>query len=1616
MSARKQLIESARQTLAGKAGAREELANSLVSDGMDRSEVDSYIDSYLEDLRSGADPEKMTVAPIESVTPRTPEDLSDNVSIDHLVELGFLGANTERSSRNVKSSTTRYRNALKKSEDFLRSEQAAAEGRTVTARADLGERPIVKPEDLEDTVLVSHKGDVTDTDVALIELDGFVLPEPVVSFGGGRFGDAKRNREAGLYWASMKGAATPLQNKAEVLEQVYEMPVSAIYQSMGREGNFFNQALADAMLQRTQAVGVSDAVLDKFDEELRALLKRDKDLVSDWVGIRSPEARAQLLGVGQFPMEGAGKLRGLFMKVASKAEYRNEGFASLGSIEKAFVAPDLVTARLGESGYSIGRIGSDYGLTAIDTHPSYNTGIKGLYLGGFDRQVPVEILFPDAWKVVSKELTKPKSGGKPRPLTYSEMADALAKRKDLFQIADARWVDSVSKWMEENNTKDMKAAISAIGLPLAAIMMLDPRQAQAEAIEAVYASTERDLTDEEIRSIQTYIQMENAYAAVNGPVPPPEVYKSTDMPTEIVEKAYDPGFANDDAAGQYIADRQEVTLTPAQKADLEMLAQQKPQDTGNIFADIPAQAERFAKEYTIPALKDLAKGSIEIPTQVVAGFLDATAEAARVMESIIPLGTISGAEPEYIEIEADPRTVTGAGVRAISQFLTGFIPALRGIKALGVTGVAAPAAAGAIADATVFDPQEDRLSNLIQEVPALENPITEYLAASPEDTDAEGRFKNAVEGLVLGGIVDSLVQGIRLVKSRRALVEVAEAEGKPVEQMIDEAMATMKGGEPYIEPALRDRMPPGQEFIPFNESAEASQPTIQLDLTFKQGSTRAGEEAAKNINLANLDTPEHVDDLIDMVAENDAPRINEERRQTITNQELPKLASDLGMTVEDLLARRRGEAFNAEQILAARKILVASGKNLINLAQKAKTGSEMDLALFRRATAQHRAIQAQVSGMTAEAGRALQSFRIVAQSDKEQERLIKEALETSGGEQISRRMAQLMSELDSEEQIGAFVKEAHKATTSDMLYEAWINGLLSSPKTHIVNAASNVLVAGFSVAERRVASIYSSEIKPGESEAQLKGMIDGARDGFRLAWNALKSGEATDPMGKIEAEKHRAITAENLNLSGFPGRFVDFLGSAVRIPGRLLTASDEFFKSVGYRMELHAQAYRQAFQEGLEGEKLAKRVQSIIENPPEFIHRASVDAMRYQTFTNSLSETKIRGIAELGELGEAVRGKQSIGPYARIIVPFVRTPTNVASYTFERTPLAFASKSVRNELNAGGIRRDMALAKIITGSTAMAVAADLAIGGHVTGSGPTNRDMRNLMRATGWQPYSIKIGDTYYAYNRLDPIGSLLGLAADMTEIMGQVDGADADKLAAAAAISVSQNFASKTYLSGVSEFFDAFFSSSTDPEASNYKMRRYLQRMFSSIVPRSVANVEQAMSPEMSATYGFMDSLKANIPGYSDDMPPRRNIFGEVVVLSGGLGPDIMSPIYTSEEKDDPIANEMIAQSAAVGMPRRSIEGVELDAEQYDRYIIYYSGVDSSDGMSLRNELKKMINSSAYRNATDGPEGYKRQMIESVFIDARERAKSLMLRSDTNLRRAVDAMNREKRKAELGY
>ena len=1084
--------------------------------------------------------------------------------------------------------------------------------------------------------------------------------------------------------------------------------------------------------------------------------------------------------------------------------------------------------------------------------------------------------------------------------------------------------------------------------------------------------------------------------------------------------------ALDDLSGQYLEERQSEELTPADMILREQADTGKVEPGKKSFALSPPTT-MLGKVKAVA--KDVAVGAVEAPLQVVGGIMDAGKEIGLSIEGLmdmanlpvflqvtnekgeIDIDLLSKKELDDLRIKGHKpmmegaipekgKTVTGGLVRGVSQFLAGFLPVSKGMQAVGATGklvktlgpaagkMVAGMAAGAVADATVFDAHEDRLSNLIQKYPNLQNPVTEFLAADPSDSEAMGKFKNAAEGLVGGVLADGLfaaLRGVRASRVKKLELKKASDEAAQIDQFAN----------------LKEE-PTDIDLQKLKAEAKKKEPLFQV------GSKKAGKERALNINETKLNTTDDVKALIEGVGKKYADDINEARREIITHKETKKLADELGMSVDDLLERRRGEAFNAEQAVAARRILVASGEGLIKFAQSARAGGEEALVQFRRAMSQHEAIQKQVSGMTAEAGRALQSFRMPVSAGKLRQGELTALIDASGGIKQSQQIAEMMLTMKDSKAINKFVQGASKATTKDMLYEAWINGLLSSPATHMVNIIGNSLTAFTAIGERKIASkigqaLDVQNIPKGEAAQLLYGMINGARDGMQSAWQVLKTGDPVDALTKQEHAGYRAITAENLNLSGTPGRFADFVGNAVRVSSRLLTAGDEFFTSVAYRMELQGQAFRQGTQEGLEGEALSVRMADIIDNPPDNIKMDAEYFKKYQTFTKPL-----------GEAGQHLQKFTQFFPPARVVMPFIRTPVNIMKYAGERTPLAFMSDTVKAELNAGGARRDLALAKIATGSMIMAVTADLSMSGKITGGGPRDRQLKQMKYNTGWQPYSVKVGDKYYSYNRLDPIGALMGLASDVTEIIGQTeDDVDAMDLGVAATLAIVKNVTSKTYLRGLSEFFEAIGSTSELPGAKNTRMRKYLERLGSSMMPFSslIAGVERQVDPELRAANNLIEKIQSRIPGWSKDLPPRRNIFGEPVVLEGGIGPDIMSPIYESTIKDDPVVNEIVAQQTRLRMPMKTIDGVELDTKEYDKYILFMSGKNNKyvDNKPLKMALKELFHSSEYTNGTDGTDGSKSLLIKTQIQVYQQTAKQMMRDTSEQLLQDIQAKRAEK-------
>jgi hypothetical protein len=1071
-----------------------------------------------------------------------------------------------------------------------------------------------------------------------------------------------------------------------------------------------------------------------------------------------------------------------------------------------------------------------------------------------------------------------------------------------------------------------------------------------------------------------------------------------------------PEATADDTASDFLLSREGADLTPAQIAT-QQIKQRRAQG-----APVPTPApapERTTGEKAVAVAKDIGGGIIETPRAILGGFLKATQEAGEALESVFGQLPTAGEDYEPISID-DPESTTGQLVQGVSQFLTGFLPALRGAKALGLVK-SAPYVAGFVADALVFDPQEARLSDLVQEYPTLQNPITEYLASDPNDSRAEGMFKNGLEGLGLGGLTDALFKVVKVVKGNKNVKAQAEAAGETVEEFVGPKLPEFVGPDAPPIKENQSLAPTGRieieepEFIPFDKLADDVGAEIP-NPRFKMGSEAADDESAKNININRLNTPEEVKDLIEAIAETNPLDVNNARRQEITFQETELLANDLGMTVKELLGRQAGEAYNAEQLLAARKLLIASGENLVRLAARTKNGGEEEIALLVKTMNQHRAIQLQIAGAAAESGRAQGALRIVAKSGAEQEREIAEAIEAAGGLVKNKEIAKKLSEITDIRDVGPTVKGFYQATVFDMIGEAWVNGLLSGLGTHAMNITSNLSVIGLSVIERQVAGIFGKEIGMREAQAQLLGIVEGAKEGMKLAGKAMRTGEGTDPMSKQEVLKRKNITAKQLGQSGTLGQAINFMGNVVRTPTRALLASDEFFKAVAYRMELQARAYRTAASEGLDGDEFVERVEGILLNPPKDIAMDAVEFGRYQTFTN-----------ELGDFGKSVTDiRDRAGPFGIVGAPFLRTPINVVKYAIARGPLAPLTPTFKADFQAGGARKQLALSRIAVGSSMMSVAMLMAMKGQLTGEGPADYNQRKIKEMTGWKPNSILVGDTYYSLERADPIAQILLMSANITEIVAQAeDDNTAWDLITAGAISIAHNLTSKTFYNGFSEMLSAYDSASRDPDNKQSTVVKYFERLGSTVVPAIVYGEARRQDPTLRVANTLGEQLRRRLPGYSKDLPPRRNMFGEPIVLEGGLGPDFMSPFYQSGKKYNDVATQMSMNEMNTAMPGRTIDGVELTTIQQDRYIMLSAGLDKDGkpmpGGSLHQRLSQLIKTPQYKRATVGQDGMQAQMITTVINDYRSRARKMMPQEFPELYSKIRALDVEDYKAKQG-
>lgn len=961
----------------------------------------------------------------------------------------------------------------------------------------------------------------------------------------------------------------------------------------------------------------------------------------------------------------------------------------------------------------------------------------------------------------------------------------------------------------------------------------------------------------------------------------------------------------------------------------------------------------------------------------------------------------AGSDKVFAPIITEQNTIAGKATQSVSQFVVGMLGAGKFLKAANILqgagpllGFARTSLQGALTDATVFDPTEERLSNLLEEHPSLSNPVSAYLAAKPEDSAAEGRLKNAVEGLILGTAVEGFLRSVRGIRSIRA----AKAAGDPkaaAEELakMSEDLEAMhaKGEAPAGTEAAKSQPIPGKTLTTEEMVAktleetkgksvdelqamlkgEAPKPVAPIDSTTKEvddivqaarDKTEPTVNPGDHWNFDKIQASGGIKKVLEETAAQVAPKIKGLEVQTW--EETTKLADSMGLDKRDLVSRlgEMGKSFDEQSavVLTARKAQNSIAKQIEEEARKIDSGITPDRSKINALVGELKEMESALLPVRLAQARGTRSWGIIA-DDVSSLQTIK-AIIASGGD------ATAITKLVRGPSVATRAINAHN--------EYWINSLLSGPKTHLVNMTSNTL----NTFARPTEKILGGQVREGLSE--FMGMAKSIKDSVSMAAKSFSLEESIlDPHNLKNDAPRFGISAGNAGLKSntFMGAMTDWLGKAVRLPTRFLMAEDEFFKQLNYRSNVYARATREGVEKNLDGKALADyietRFESAFDGTGKGLDDAALQESRIATFTEDLDPNGV-----IGKLNKVANEH----PGVRLIVPFIRTPTNIVKQLGHRTPgINLLMKSYREELAAGGTRAAAARGKFVTGGALWGAGALLAADGKLTGRGPENADERAALLATGWRPYSYKTDDgRYLDYSRLDPYGMAIGLVADYTEAKGHMADADAEDLALAMTAALARNLTSKTYLRGITETLDAL----SQPD---HKAEFFLQNRAGSYVPsglKQIADlVPETQDDTMREVRSMMDAIKARTPGLSKTLPPKRNLLGEPIHYPPGLGPDSISPFAMSKDLGDPVKAELARLSYGFKMPSEKQGNVDLTKfknekgqDAYDR-LLELRSIERKGRYTLAERLNAEISSDHYQKLPDGNDEYSSRKLERV-------------------------------------
>ena len=970
-------------------------------------------------------------------------------------------------------------------------------------------------------------------------------------------------------------------------------------------------------------------------------------------------------------------------------------------------------------------------------------------------------------------------------------------------------------------------------------------------------------------------------------------------------------------------------------------------------------------------------------------------------------------------------TVVGQVARDLTRFLIGAVTAKK-IRT-GIMGKAKTKTgefAGTLSDAVlgsqiVSSGDEGRMSDILAEVPfIMENQdvadAINYLKSNPDDSKAEARLKMAIEDVLIAVPIDVAV---RAVKSVFGIAKDATRLSAK-----DEAEAVLKKAaeNPLVPNPSNIKV---LNYDPVFDSEKVA--GFGLNIKFQK----------KNGQPLFSGADDGVEDLITSIANIPSVKKSAARKAGTgqTNKQTLNRAINSGLT-DDVLKQVPKFASTPELVTATRLLFVASANNVNRIADAVVAGTQTTKkttnlqAKLAQALLRHKAIQERVTAMTANAGRTLQAFNIDVGTDSVlRAKHLADLAEGFGGSEKITDLA-IAIKTNKDKAINKILNKELATGATEKLNEVLYFNYLSSPSTWAVNIAGNALSQVYETfvslpVSAAVSAVKSPFVKSAdkvyfnEVAGRLQGTLLSTFAAFKNLAKTAWSQDLPPELKRMASSEYEEFVKGGIGRAQTDSILAKTVGSIVRIPGSILLGTDAFFKTFAKGAYAHQMAQRAASMKGfavfnptqqikIGRKKMTKSefIRDFMKNP--LLEKEALEDAARLTFTkdNKLASNvaKLKKIPVLGNI-------------TALYLPFVRTPLNLLEYSLDNSIFARLLPNYRKAILKGGAAKDEAVGRMISGSAVMGASAWLALSGKVTGAGDADYRKRTVLNAaTGWQEKSVLINGKYRSFSRFDPASTIIGFGADIADMGAQLlemqkekPNLTVDRFVAKflqmTTYSMWSNMADKAMLAGLANLADDISGAKRSLTTGENLFARlgdnFLKQLARGAIPNISRIYGRTSDPFIRDTYSAGQIIKDAIPFLRKDLPPRYNMFGEIMFLpeyaEEGLLADLKAAVTsitrTSEAKNDEFGKELVRLGYAHQRPNRTmtIKGIgptKLTPMQY-------SILEGHSGFHFHQLGHEMINNPIYKAMKEnGDISGMKKSLQQIRASANEFGKEMVI------------------------